>query len=78
MSYAKDFKRFDRDILDKILWDLLFVPDKLFFASTVAAAVGFTTIIKGLSNFDLEYSFVGLIVTGIGIFFEKLKIDNMK
>jgi hypothetical protein len=78
MAYARDFKQFDRDVLKKILWDLLFVFDRLVFACTAATFVGIATIIKGLSNLDIEYSFVGIVISCIGLFIGKLKIEDLK
>lgn len=77
-SYSQDFKIFDKEVLSKILLDLLLVLDKLVFASTIAVLLGLTTIIKGIGNFDFEYSLVGLALTCVGLFFGKLKIDNVR
>ena len=78
VAYAKDFKTFDKEVLTKILLDLLLVLDELVFVSVIAVLIGLATIIKGFGNLDFEYSFVGLILTCIGLFFGKLKIDNIR
>jgi len=75
--YAENFKLFDKDILGRLLLELFFSVDDLLFASIVATFFGLWTIGKGLFFLDFEYSIVGLILTVVGLFFGKLKVNRV-
>ncbi len=76
--YADDFRKFDKEILKEILWELFFGVDDLLFAATVTTFFGLWTILKGIMNLDFPYIFVGCVVTIVGLFFVKLKIDRVE
>lgn len=75
--YAENFGVFNKEILRRLLLELFFSVDDLLFASAVATFFGLWTIGRGLLTLDFGYAIVGLILTLIGLFFGKLKINSV-
>lgn len=76
--YADDFRKFDKEILKAILWELVVGVDDLLFAAAVTTLFGLWTILKGIINLDFPYTLVGCVVTIVGLFLINLKIDRVE
>jgi hypothetical protein len=75
ISYANDFYKFNREVIMLILLDLLF--SKFMLGSIALLTMGILTIGKGIINLDLTYCFIGVMMTIVGIWFSKIRLDWM-
>jgi hypothetical protein len=72
-EYAGNFKKFNKEVIIYILLDLVF--SKFLFASVALTTVGIWTIGKGVINLELDYCLVGVVLTVIGIWLVKIRLD---
>jgi hypothetical protein len=75
ISYASNFYKFNREVIMLILLDLLF--SKFMLGSIALLTMGILTIGKGIINLDLIYFFIGVVMTIVGIWFSKIRLDWM-
>jgi len=77
LTYADNFKKFNKEVVLHIVLDLFLSNDKFLFASIVMTILGVWTIVKGLINLQFDYSLIGLGLTLTGLWFAKMKLDRV-
>jgi DnaJ-class molecular chaperone len=72
-GYAGNFNKFNRDVIIYILLDLFF--SKFMLGAMALTIIGVFTIGKGVINLALDYCLIGIVMTMIGIWFAKIRLN---
>jgi DnaJ-class molecular chaperone len=75
LDYANNFKKFNREVSLYIL--LGFVFSKFMLAAFALIIIGICTTGKGIINLELDYSLIGVVMTMIGIWLAKIRVDEI-
>jgi DnaJ-class molecular chaperone len=73
LEYARNFKKFNKEVIIYMLLDMLF--SKFMLGAVALTIIGIWTIGKGIINFELDYCLIGVVMTMIGIWFAKIRLD---
>ena len=72
-DYARDFKKFNREVILFILLELIF--SKFTMGAVALTVIGICTIGKGIINFALDYCLIGVVMTIIGFWLVKIRLN---
>lgn len=72
LSYADNFKKFNRDVIIYILLELLF--SGFMLGAVALTIVGVCTMGKGIINLELDYCSIGAVISLIGVWFTKIRL----
>jgi len=73
--YARNFNKFNKEVIIYILLDLFF--SKFMLGAVALTIIGICTIGKGIMNLALDYCLIGVVMTLIGIWFSKITLDRI-
>ena len=76
-EYSNNFKKFNKEVIFDIVFELFFSVDYLLFASLLTLVFGIWTLIKGFINIDFEYGLIGLFMILCGLILSRIKINKI-